>query len=511
MAAETTFWADQTASDIEANRDQFVVATGITPSGEIHIGNMREVVTADAIVRALGDRKKKVSFIYIADTYDPLRRVYPFLNQQQFAPHVGKPLCDIPCPCGDHESYSEHFLEPFLHSLNALDINVEVVRADQMYREGKFDDLIVTALKASDRIKKILKELTGKETADDWSPFNPICGACGRISEAKVIGFSAEEKTVLYRCGCGDEGVAPMAGGGKLTWRVDWAARWKALGVTIEPFGKDHASRGGSYDTGERFSREIFGYEPPFPVVYEWISLRGTGDMSSSKGNVISIAEMIEVIPPEVLKYSVIKQRPNRSMTFDPGLPLLTLMDEFDDPTSSNRNGRAAELATVPGSPPIGVPFRHLISLLQTSRGDLEKISEGLKRTGYPEPDQEALKVRIGYAENWLKKFGPEEIRFSLQDALPDQVKDLTESQGKALSYLASRFKPDLKPEEIHALVYEAKDACEISPKELFKAIYISLLGKTQGPRAGFFLATLDPEFVRVRFEEAAGCLTSSS
>jgi lysyl-tRNA synthetase class I len=97
---------------------------------------------------------------------------------------------------------------------------------------------------------------------------------------------------------------------GKLTWRVDWPARWKVLSVTVEPFGKDHATSGGSYDTGKRIVREVFGAEPPFPVTYEWISLKGQGDMSSSKGNVISIERMLKVVPPEVLRYLIVRTPP---------------------------------------------------------------------------------------------------------------------------------------------------------------------------------------------------------
>ncbi len=160
-----------------------------------------------------------------------------------------------------------------------------------------------------------------------------------------------------------------MAGGGKLTWRVDWPARWKIFGVTVEPFGKDHASKGGSYDTGVRIAREVYGIEPPYPVPYEWLSLAGKGDMSSSKGNVLSIHAMLEVVPPEVLRYLILRVPPQRSIKMDPGLPLLQLIDEYDDVEAKNRDSRALELSAISGIKPVGVPFRHMVTVVQAAQG----------------------------------------------------------------------------------------------------------------------------------------------
>lgn len=139
--ADITHWADVVADEVLEKGKKHLVATGITPSGHIHIGNMREVVTADVAYRALLDKGAQAEFIYIADTYDPLRKVYPFLDES-YAPHVGKPLSEIPCPCGEHKSYSEHFLEPFLVALEHLGIHPKVYRADELYKQGLYTDAI---------------------------------------------------------------------------------------------------------------------------------------------------------------------------------------------------------------------------------------------------------------------------------------------------------------------------------------------------------------------------------
>ncbi len=498
-------WADLLADDISSQRGhRQVVNTGITPSGEIHIGNMREVVTADAIHRVLTERGEESRLLYIADTYDPLRHVYPFLDRQRYQEQVGKPLSEIPCPCGQHSSYSEHFLAPFLSSLEQLGIRPTVHRADQLYKEGAYTEAIGIALQQRDRIRQILKEETGRETPDDWSPFNPICQACGRITQAKVVGFSAEARTVDYECTCGRRGTVSMAGGGKLTWRVDWPARWKMFGVTVEPFGKDHASKGGSYDTGVRIAREVYGIEPPYPVPYEWLSLAGKGDMSSSKGNVLSIHAMLEVVPPEVLRYLILRVPPQRSIRIDPGLPLLQLIDEYDDVEAKNRDSRALELSAISGIKPIGVPYRHMVTVVQAAQGDADKWMEILRRNGYQLDNPEGLRQRAAYAQRWLETFAPEEMRFHVQEKLPTAAMALTAEQKHALQLLGERLCAGMTGEQIHQLIYTLKEELGVKPDLLFKAIYLALLGKVQGPRAGWFLSTLDTTFVKQRFAEAA-------
>jgi lysyl-tRNA synthetase class 1 len=498
-------WADLLAEEIISQRGRrHVVNTGITPSGEIHIGNMREVVTADAIHRVLTERGQESRLLYIADTYDPLRHVYPFLDPQSYRDKVGQPLSEIPCPCGQHANYAEHFLAPFLWSLEQLGIHPTVHRADQLYKAGTYTETIVLALQQRERIRQILKEETGRATADDWSPFNPLCRACGRINQATVVGFSAVAHTVDYACACGHRDTVSMAGGGKLTWRVDWPARWRIFGVTVEPFGKDHSSKGGSYDTGVRIAREVYDIEPPYPIPYEWLSLAGKGDMSSSKGNVLPIHAMLEVVPPEVLRYLILRVPPQRSIRLDPGLPLLQLIDEYDDVEARNRDSRALELSAISGVKAVGVPYRHMVTVVQAAQGDTQKWMEMLRRNGYRLDNAEGLHERAAHAQRWLETFAPEELRFRIQQELPAAAGELTGEQRQALQVLAERLRPGMTGEQIHQLIYSLKDELGVSPDRLFKAIYLVLLGKTQGPRAGWFLSTLDPAFVQQRFVEAA-------
>jgi lysyl-tRNA synthetase class 1 len=498
-------WADDTAAQIAAQGSRHEISTGISPSGEIHIGNLREVITADVVARALHERGVEVVLDYVADNFDPLRKVYPFLDRKVYEPLIGAPLSEIPCPCGKHASYAEHYLEPFLASLKHLRIDVKVIYADQMYKSGMLVPQIVQALEGRDAIARILHECTGKQHEAEWSPFNPICAQCRRLTETQVRGFSKKDETVDYTCRCGGKGTVSMRGGGKLTWRVDWPARWARIPVTVEPFGKDHATRGGSYDSGARICREVFKAPPPFPVTYEWIAFTGQGDMSKSKGNVLSVHRMLEVMPPEVLRYLVVKTRPMRSINFDPGLPLLALVDEFDDAASSARDPRALDLSGADQFRPIGVPFRHLVNVVQMADFDLDQVVVILRRNGYPVEDEAAVKDRAGYAMRWLREFAPPDAKFSVQRALPASARELGALERDFLLRLADRLEPGQTGEEIHALVYEvSKEAGMQNTTVAFQAIYRVFLDRTRGPRAGWFLAFLDRDFVLARLREAA-------
>ena len=497
-------WADQVASELVEVQQRHLLSTGITPSGEYHVGHLREVLTAEGVVCALREQGAECKLNYVADSMDPLRRVYDFLDPERYERHVGKPLCDIPCPCDEHASYAEHFLQPFLLAMQTLGVELEVHHAHELYRGGHLDDQIMAALERTEAIKTILHEVTGKKMPDDWSPYNPICGACDRLTGTRVTAFDGGARTVSYACECGHLATAPVSQAGKLTWRVDWPARWQALGVTAEPFGKDHASRGGSYDTGKRIMREVFGGKPPHPIPYEWISLKGQGDMSSSKGNLVSIVSLTQSIPPDVVRYLIFRVKPMRRIAFDPGLPLLNLMDEYDNISSSQRDPRAAALARLSEADAIGVPFRHLVNLAQITDGDVSEIQAILKRHNLPVPERDSLKKRVEFATYWVDRFSPPESRLQLQPTLPQSATELSALQCQTLGLLGRRLQPDMDGDAIHALVYALSEESGLAAKKVFEAIYVVFLDNTRGPRAGWFLRSLEPDFVHNRLREAA-------
>ncbi|MEA3559106.1 MAG: lysine--tRNA ligase [Candidatus Thermoplasmatota archaeon] len=516
-------WADVIASRLEETKDVHKIATGITPSGHIHVGNMREILTGDLIYKAAREKGVNASLYYLADDFDPLRKVYPFLPEK-YSEHVGKPLSEIPSPGGDGGSYAEYFLEPFLRSVEELGITPIVLPSSISYKEGKYAEVISKLLDNMDRVKEILERVSGRELPEDWLPYNAKCRECGRIDTTKALSF--EPPYVNYICSCGYEGKADTrTDDGKLPWRLDWPARWYWLGVTCEPFGKDHAASGGSYDTSSEIMRGVLGKEPPIPLVYEWIQLKGKGAMSSSTGVVVSGVDMLKMIPPEVLRFLITRNQPNRHIDMDPGLGILNLVDEFDKYEEHYYQGeenddpddrkRIYELSMVRGTGDrehmkriVNVPYRHLVTLTQLSP-DMETLLEKIKRTEkikeLDSASMERLVHRRSCVEFWLDNFAPDGVRFTLFDLPPKkEIDKLNEKMKEALEAMRDEFGDiEWNAEAIHNTIYEGSRSREISPKTTFKAFYRILLGRDRGPRLGFFLSSMDRGDVMKKLEFA--------
>ena len=511
MAEQTQIhWADKTVDTLLKDRGNgpFLIASGISPSGRIHVGNLREVLTADIMHRVLRERGVETRFVFIADDYDALRKVYPFLDENVYKDYVGCPLSEIPAPSGEDMSYADYFLRPFAASLKELKIDAEIIRASDLYKSGMLEEQCVQALQNRDKIAEILNRVTGKEIPDSWSPFIPQCSGCGRMSTTTFIGWNEATREITYACAKCDNGeqTVPITGNGKLTWRVDWPARWAALKVDIEPFGKDHGGKGGSYDTGKEIAEDIFGWKAPFPIIYEWIRLKGLGDMSSSKGNVVAIEDVLEVVPPDVLRYFITRPAPKASLALDLVTQLLNLVDEVDDDTKKQRDARAIELSRAGGFVPIGIPFNHLINVFQVAQGDIEKTKDILTRTGYHWGDDEALAERCKYAECWLNRFAPDEYKFHVISEIPESVTELSVEQKMALAKVAERLaaEPTSDGDAIHHMIYEVAKETGAGMGNVCKAIYQALIGKNRGPRAGWFAAMVGTEFVSKRLKEAS-------
>lgn len=262
-----SFWTSEIASSILKKRGKkHLVATGVTPSGPFHLGHLREMVTGEAVSKKLKEKGARAKLIYIADDFDPLRRLYPFLPKE-FEKYIGWPLFLIPCPYKCCSSYSEHFLRPFLSSLKKLGISPKVFYASDMYKEGFYSEAIKEALENTSKIKEIIGRISGRKLPKDWFPYHPLCRKCHRLTSTKITELNLGKNYVNYECSCGEKGRADFRKGeGKLPWRIDWPARWKILGVTVEPMGKDHGVAGGAYASGSEISKKIFGYPAPYPI-----------------------------------------------------------------------------------------------------------------------------------------------------------------------------------------------------------------------------------------------------
>ena len=291
---------------------------------------------------------------------------------------------------------------------------------------------------------------------------------------------------------------------------MDWPAKWKILNVKFEAFGKYHATRGGSYDTGKQLTEKILKTKTPLDLVYEWIHLKGKGVMHSSTGLAISAEDMLTMAPPEVIRWIVMKPQPNRHIDFDPGLGLLNLVDRYDQAEQDYHDGkmeenekRAFELSQISKlatEKPNLLPYKHLVTLSQ-SKNSINEIIEAIKRTGEAnEIDKDKLIRRVDCIKEWIKNYAPESVVFEIQKRKPEIGFDDTEI--KCTKLLSAKFK-EIKwtPEMIHNSFYELQEESEIPAKRFFKVVYNAILGKDRGPRLGFFLETMDKNFIIERLD----------
>lgn len=522
-------WADQVAEKLEGKSESFVVASGISISGHIHIGHSNDVFIADSIKRALKKRGETAKVIWYADDYDPMRRVPWPLPEDEYEKYLGMPYIEIPAPESQYNNFVDFFVTPFLEALGEFGVDPEVYSSAEVYREGLLKEQIRTALENSDKIRDILNQYRSDPLPEGWLPYDPICAECGRISTTTA--YDWENNYVLYSCegtdyveGCGNEGRADFGKGeGKLTWRVEWPARWDMLGVDCEPFGKDHAAAGGSYDTGEEIAERIFDYEPSEPIPYEWVSLKGE-PMSSSKGHVFTLKEWLEVAEPELLRYLIFRSKALKAKDFDPRFPLVELYKEYrqlediyfgkEDTSESMRKQQEriyelSQVEDVPEKYPQRIPFALATVMIQVAR-DADHVMDILERKGVLEDPEdweiEWAKERLRRARNWVEKYAPEQAKVKILDELPTDVKEeLSAKQKKCLFTLADLLSErSFRPVEIHNKVYEIARENDIEPVKLFRAIYLVLLGKKSGPRVGNFLTALEDDFVIRRFRKAA-------
>jgi lysyl-tRNA synthetase class 1 len=262
----------------------------------------------------------------------------------------------------------------------------------------------------------------------------------------------------------------------------------------------------------------IFGGRAPYPVPYEFINTVGeTKKMSKSVGNVLTPKDALEVMPPEILRYFVIKARPSRTLMFDSGLGLYTLVDEYVKARAENAAARAdAEAETgamgyaqaaASEETIAAVPFNHLVAVYQAAREDAGEVRKILERTGYGDVVRDEWPVierELGFVKNWLTKFAPESVKFAVQETLPKV--ELDDAQRAFVAKLADTIEAenDLNGQGMHDAIYAAAEVSGLKGGAAFRTLYRVLLGQDSGPKAGWFLASLEQPFLVRRLREAA-------
>jgi lysyl-tRNA synthetase class 1 len=331
--------------------------------------------------------------------------------------------------------------------------------------------------------------------------------------DGETLGYSCD-RSPDERVPCGYAGrVAPWRGAGKLFWKVDWAAKWVAQGVDIEGGGKDHSTKGGSRDVANHIARELFNYEPPFDIPYEFF-LVGGKKMSSSKGRGSSAKDMSDLFPPELFRLVLIGKDIKEQIDIDPsGESIPRVYDWYDELAEVVRSGEADDrsrlyaLCELPQNRAAltalwQMRFREVAFIVQMAHLSLKEEAERVKGSTLTEEERLKLGERARYAKFWLTTYAPEEFKYVLQEEMPD-VK-LNEVQKTALATLADYVNGGERTgEELHLRMHELKTEVPIQPKELFQALYRTFLSRDSGPKAGWFLAGLPRDFVLARLAEA--------
>jgi lysyl-tRNA synthetase class 1 len=397
------------------------------------------------------------------------------------------------------------------------------------------DRWIRIALDRAAVVREVYARVANVNHPPEWHPLQVICEQCGKVGTTIVTGWDAERETVTYECrpdlvrwasGCGRAGeTTPFGGAAKLPFNVDWAAKWSEFGVTIEPNGKDLATRGGARDRSEAIAREVFDRTPPLNLVYEFLNIGGR-KMSTSKGTGASASRMAEVVPPEQLRLLFLRPRPNQAINFDPdGTDAIPRLFDESDRLAAATAGHEVRGELPADAPKLFAaslvdpasdvaataalhrpPFNHLALLVQVPGVDVAERTAAEKGDALTDAERALLDERVTAARVWLEAYAPERVRVAVQDELPPAVTELDDPQRAFLAALDARLAADVAwtGEALQNDIFEAARGVELPAGRAFAALYLAFLGQPSGPRAGWLLASLDRALVVERLRAAA-------
>lgn len=512
-------WADIAARRVVAAHpdvDPIVLAAGITPSGVVHVGNFREVMTVDLVARALRDQGVSIRFIYSWDDFDVFRKVPVDAPQQDMLEkNLRRSVADVPDPFGATDSYASHHIEQFESSLTPLGIAPEFIRQSRSYREGRYAEGIRKALEEADTIRAVLDEFRSTPLPKTWLPLAGFCGACGRDE----VDFSWDQDwAVEIVCrDCGERTNVDLRKGGdvKLPWRIDWPMRWAYEGVCFEPGGKDHSSAGGSYDTAKKIVGPVYDGTAPEYVAYDFVRLKGFGGkISSSAGRVTTVADCLRIFEPEMLRWIFASQRPNSEFQISFDLDVIKLYEDYDravatayQPDDGSKKDkkrqivrRTIELSAVaplriePRDEPTRVPsFRPLSLILQIYDGDIARTQAHYESTGEIATDAERARFRLR-AEcvwRWILDFAPEEFCYRIREtpaseALEGEPRDVL---ARLISILEAS--PEISEDELIPHLKTLCDGTSLKAQDFYPYAYDLLIAREKGPKLTTLLTTM--------------------
>jgi len=502
--------ADQViaAAERRAPGKPVVVASGLSPSGPIHLGNLREVMTPHLVADEIRRRGAECVHILSWDDYDRFRRV-PAGIDPSWSRHIGKPLTSVPAPEGSpHANWAEHFKAPMIDAAARLGIEFVGISQTERYTSGAYTEQVLLAMRERTKIDAVLErhrtkpkpgsdprerpgrlsedesmaalaaiEGSGAATEDDgrggeaYFPYRPYCAVCE--SDATTITRYDDDTTELtYVCECGHSETVELSKDhrGKLVWKVDWPMRWAYEGVIFEPSGVDHQSPGSSFVVGGELVREVFGGEQPIGPMYAFVGISGMAKMSSSKGSVPTPSDALEIMEPQVLRWLYARRKPQQSFTVAFDQEIYRLYDEWDAlgrkvaegtvaPSHAAAYRRAVGTAAGPlPSTPVALPYRTLASIVDITTGDATQVTRILRDLDpehHPVESLDEVRPRLDCAEAWVMTQMSVDQRTFVRDEPDAQLlASLTPAERDALALLLDRLDQHWSLDGLTTLVY---------------------------------------------------------
>ncbi|MCD6558110.1 MAG: lysine--tRNA ligase [Candidatus Aenigmarchaeota archaeon] len=527
LGADDVFWADQIAKKVierekrlNRNVDVYRTEMGLGASGIPHVGSAGDGIRSYVVALALQELGYRSELIAFSDNRDGLRKV-PVGFPASLRKDIGKPVSMIDDPFGCHKSFGDHVSSLLIDAFEKIGVKYRLQTGDDAYRRGLLDNEIIEILKNAQQAGKIIFNMTNQDKYTKQLPFLPVCEKCGRIYTTRAYKFLPDEKKILYKCdasfvgkdsntgeeiivkGCGHEGECSIRDG-KLSWKVEFAARWRALRINYEAYGKDIAD---SVAVNDEICRQILGWEPPVHSFYELFVERGGGKISKSKGNVFTPQTWLKYGNKESIRLLFLKRLGTTRVVDLQEIP--KYMEEVDGLSKIyyNEDKRLIkklsnkELAHAkrlyeyvyflnPEKPAIVIPYRLLVGFVKLVK-DKNIVKDILRKTGHvPEKmspqEEKELDRRIEYAMKWV------------EDALGEEKKiEITERQRKALRSLAEQLQPGITEEELYSKFFEIAKANNIDVKKFFAGAYAALLGSDRGPRLAPLIIAIGVEKVK--------------
>ena len=458
---ENPSWVKYLTEEVlERKQESYVCASGISVSGVLHVGKLRDVYIANSIHRFLQRNSRKSKLVYFIDDFDRLKKK-PKGLPSYFEVHVGKPYSLVPDPCEDHSSFVEHYLSGFIDSLSKLGIEPELIWESERYRDNFYAEEIRTIYDNRKKIVKIVNSIRNAPSRkfDESRLFVTYCPECEKDNPKNK--HITNNGLVGLDCNCGYSGFIDILNGSnvKLSWIVNWPARWNTEGTDFEPIGPDHSAPQGAFEVSSVIAREIFGIIPPVISQYEFIKIRGGRKLSSS-GVAVSLEDYLEIYEPRIIHY-LFSKRPNQSLSIVSGDEVGEIYDRYD-------RIREVELPS----------FRRIVSTLNKFCLDTKRTEEEL----LPESaNPQDLESRISKARNWIDNHAKRLVSFKIRTS-PGEVK-LTSKEYLVLQSIYRDLDSSMSPEKVEERVFRYCKDLGIQPREFFPVLYSIIFGTNRGPR----------------------------